>query len=67
LRLNAPHVTNGSWPSVQQLKLLESQIQQLREGAFAPFWQQPLLKALLLPFAALGSTTLLDYMALINL
>ena len=54
-------------PSVKQLELLQSRIEHLREGAFAPFWQQPLLKAVLLPFATLGSTTLLDYMALVNL
>lgn len=38
----------------------------LHEGAFAPFWQQPLLKAVLLPFATLGGTSLLDYLALVN-
>ncbi|MEJ8809524.1 hypothetical protein WKW77_00495 [Variovorax ureilyticus] len=47
--------------------LLESRFEDLHEGAFAPFWQQPLLKALLLPFATLGGTTVLDYMALANL
>jgi len=54
-------------PSVDQLKLLQGRIENLREGAFAPFWQQPLLKAVLLPFATLGGTTVLDYMALANL
>jgi hypothetical protein len=54
-------------PSVKQLELLYSRIEALHEGAFAPFWQQPLLKAVLLPFATLGGTTVLDYMALANL
>ncbi|SCK56655.1 hypothetical protein VAR608DRAFT_5905 [Variovorax sp. HW608] len=54
-------------PTVKQLELLQSRIEDLHEGAFAPFWQQPLLKALLLPFATLGGTTVLDYMALANI
>ncbi|MBB3176502.1 hypothetical protein [Variovorax sp. Sphag1AA] len=54
-------------PTLEQLKLLQSRIEGLHEGAFAPFWQQPLLKAVLLPFATLGGSTLLDYMALANL
>lgn len=54
-------------PTVEQLKLLQARVEGLQEGAFAPFWQQPLLKAVLLPFATLGGSTLLDYMALANL
>ncbi|MDM0073595.1 hypothetical protein QTH90_04325 [Variovorax sp. J2P1-59] len=54
-------------PSVEQLKLLQGRIENLHEGAFAPFWQQPLLKAVLLPFATLGGTTVLDYLALANI
>jgi hypothetical protein len=50
-----------------QLELLRARMENLHEGAFAPFWQQPLLKAVLLPFATLGGTSLLDYMALANL
>ena len=58
----APHM-----PTARQLELLLSRIEGLRDGAFAPFSQQPLLKALLLPFAAFGGTTLLDALALVNL
>ena len=67
VRMNTRHVANVVVPSVKQLEMLRSRIEHLQEGAFAPFWQQPLLKAVLLPFAAVGSTTLLDYMALVNL
>jgi hypothetical protein len=67
VRMNTRHVANVVVPSVKQLELLRSRIEHLQEGAFAPFWQQPLLKAVLLPFATVGSTTLLDYMALVNL
>lgn len=48
----------------EQLKLLMTQIENLREGAFAPFSQQPLLKAVLLPFATVGGTALIDLLAL---
>jgi hypothetical protein len=54
-------------PTPEQLKQLLDRIENLRDGAFAPFSQQPLLKALLLPFATLGGTSLLEYMALANL
>jgi hypothetical protein len=57
----------ASVPKPAQLKLLLERMEQLREGAFAPFWHQPLLKAFLLPFATLGGTSILDYMALANL
>ncbi|TQK03506.1 hypothetical protein [Herbaspirillum sp. SJZ107] len=57
----------ASGPKPAQLKLLLERMEQLHEGAFAPFWQQPLLKAFLLPFATLGGTSILDYMALANL
>ena len=67
MRMNKRHVAIVVVPSVEQLELLRSRIEHLQEGAFAPYWQQPLLKAVLLPFAAVGSTTLLDYMALVNL
>jgi hypothetical protein len=54
-------------PTAKQFELLQGLMQNLRDGAFAPFWQQPLLKAVLLPFATMGGTTLLDYLALANI
>lgn len=54
-------------PPPQQLELLQRHIEELREGAFAPFTQQPLLKALVMPFATWGGTALLDYMAMANI
>jgi hypothetical protein len=54
-------------PNPAQLALLLDRMERLHVGAFAPFWQQPLLKAFLLPFAALGGTSILDYMALANI
>lgn len=63
----APLPPGGSQPTLQQVELLIRHIQDLREGAFAPFSQQPLLKAIVLPFATLGGTSLLDYLSLARL
>jgi hypothetical protein len=54
-------------PPPKQLELLQRYIEDLSEGAFAPFAQQPLLKALLLPFATWGGTALLDYLAMASI
>lgn len=54
-------------PASAQLDLLRRRIEGLSEGAFAPFSQQPILRAVLLPFATLGGATLLDYLALANI
>ena len=50
-------------PTPHQLELLRRMIADLNEGAFAPFSQQPMLKAIVVPFATWGGTALLDYMA----
>ena len=65
LRANADRPA-GAPTATPQLELLRRHIEQLHEGAFAPWSQQPLLKALLLPFATFGGTALLDYLALAN-
>ena len=65
--LQANHVRRAKPPKPAQLTLLLERIEHLHAGAFAPFWQQPLLKAILLPFAAFGGTSILDYMVLANI
>jgi hypothetical protein len=40
---------------------------QLRQGAFAPYSQQPLLRAILLPMLTVGGSSLFDYLAMVNL
>jgi len=54
-------------PTARQLELLREQAARLQRGAFAPYSQQPVLKALLLPFATVGGSTLLEYLSLANL
>ena len=51
--------------SADQIKLLMERIRSTCEGAFAPFTQQPALRALLLPFGGYGGVQLIEY--LINL
>ena len=50
-----------------QLKNLQSQVQALNKGAFAPYLQQPLLKAVLLPLLTFGGSSLFDYLSMLNL
>ena len=50
-----------------QLEPLRDRIERLRDGAFASYTKQPLLKAVLLPFLTYGGSSLLDYLALLNL
>jgi hypothetical protein len=62
LRANDRNATGTA--TTGQLDLLRRQIEDLHEGALAPFSQQPLLKAVLLPFATLGGTNLLDILSM---
>ena len=57
----------GNPTLASQLDTLRDRIEKLRAGAFAPYSQQPLLKAVLLPVLTFGGTSLFDYLALLNL
>ena len=56
--------SSQTWPpiSVEQIKILMERIRSTREGAFAPFAQQPALQALLLPFGGYGSIQIIEYL-----
>ena len=45
-----------------QLELVMLRIEEMREGAFSPFSQQPVVRAMLLPLGGLGGTALLNYL-----
>src|SRR5438067_11788811 len=47
-----------------QLELLVRRVEELRDGAFTPFSQQPLVRAMLLPLGSFGGTALLEYLLL---
>ncbi len=51
----------------EQLAKMVEQIRDLRAGAFAPYSQQPLIKALLLPLTSFGAPELIEYFTLLNL
>ena len=57
----------GNTALVNQLDALRDRIERLRDGAFAPYSQQPLLKAVLLPLLTFGGSSLFDYLTLVNL
>jgi hypothetical protein len=44
-----------------QLKMLLQRVEELREGAFSPFSQQPVVRAALLPLGSLVGMMLLEY------
>jgi hypothetical protein len=52
---------------VSQLDRLIDRVAALRDGAFAPYSQQPLVKALLVPAATYGSNLLLEHFGLTGL
>jgi hypothetical protein len=54
----------GREATVGQLEKLLTDMQELREGAFAPWASQPLVTALLLPLLTYGGTTLVHLYAL---
>lgn len=49
---------------VEPYKRLIAQVETCQSGAFAPFFDQPLLKALLVPLGGAGGTQLFDYLLL---
>jgi hypothetical protein len=63
-RTDAAHqgATNSPLVSPDQIKLLMERIRGTREGAFAPFSQQPAVQALLLPFGGYGGVQLIEYL-----
>jgi hypothetical protein len=47
-----------------QLELMLRRVEELRDGAFSPFSQQPVVRAMLLPLGSFGGTALLEYLLL---
>jgi hypothetical protein len=45
-----------------QLRMMLRRVDDLRDGAFSPFSQQPLVRAILLPLGGFGGSTLLEYL-----
>jgi hypothetical protein len=45
-----------------QLEVMLRRVEELRDGAFSPFTQQPVVRAILLPLGSFGGTQLLEYL-----
>jgi len=58
---------SGNGALEKQLDALRDRVERLSDGAFAPYTQQPLLKAVLLPLLTLGGSSLFDYMTMFKL
>lgn len=52
------------YPAMPVVQTLIKAIQDLREGAFVPFVEQPLVRAVLIPFSSAGGLYLMDLFAL---
>jgi hypothetical protein len=51
-------------PLIEPFKRLIEEVRGNREGAFAPLFEQPLFKGLMVPLGGIGSTQLFDYLLL---
>ena len=52
--------TRGRYANAKQLETLLSRVDQLKDGAFSPLSQQPLVKALLFPLSSAGWVALIE-------
>lgn len=73
------HAVNRTWSAIlrarglgddalaEQLEVLRTRMEQRNDGALAPYSQQPLLKAILLPLVTLSGSSLFDYLTLFGI
>lgn len=54
-------------PLAAQIQVMMDEVQTLREGAFAPFSEQPVVGAVLLPILSIGGPVVLQYVGLTRL
>ena len=54
-------------PLAGQIQLMIGEVQSLREGAFAPFTEQPVVGAVLLPILSIAGPIVLQYIGLTRL
>ncbi|MDM0076965.1 hypothetical protein QTH90_21325 [Variovorax sp. J2P1-59] len=60
MRAKGPPAASSEKPTatIDQLNFFRAKVAALDEGAFAPFWERTMFTAMLIPFAAIGSTSL---------
>ena len=61
-KLNAKLLSRENHGLSDQLRLMIRLVKSCQEGAFAPVTQQPVIRALLMPFGGAGILTLLNYL-----
>jgi hypothetical protein len=69
-RLNESYlgaIRDGDEVASRQIESAIKYVERTDEGAFGPFSQQPLMKAVLLPFSAYGGVSLMEYLLVFNL
>lgn len=70
LRLDMLWLKGSSNPDdlalAEQFQSLIKQVEELRRGAFAPFFEQPLVRAVLVPLGGVGGLQLLEFLPLIR-
>ena len=70
LRLDLLWLKGSSNPDdvalAEQFPSLIKQVEELRRGAFAPFFEQPLVRAVLVPLGGVGGLQLLEFLPLIR-
>ena len=57
---------NPSQALIDYIEFVIDEVRSIRQGAFAPFSQHPVLRALLVPFGGVGSIYLIDFLAKMN-
>jgi hypothetical protein len=50
----------------EQFPSLIAQVKELRRGAFAPFFEQPLVRAVLVPLGSIGGLQLIELLSLVR-
>jgi hypothetical protein len=65
LSMDLVHLESDSSPNSPRQSLVKSiieEVKNIKQGAFTPFFQNPVVQALFVPFGGVGGLTLLDFL-----
>jgi hypothetical protein len=65
LSIDLVHLESDSSPNSARQSLVKSiieEVKNIKQGAFTPFFQNPVVQALFVPFGGVGGLTLLDFL-----
>ena len=57
---------NPSTATINYIEFVLDAVRSIRQGAFAPFTQHPVVRSLLVPFGGVGGIYLVDFLAKMN-